>query len=66
MDQSLPSKKGKLENGDSYIPTGVGGGPNTSLLFSLKDEKGALVKALKPFEVRKGGGEGRWGAIFSL
>ncbi len=48
-----PQKMAKLDNGDSYIPTGVDGGPDTSLLFSLREEKGALIKALKPFEVRR-------------
>ena len=36
---------------DSYIPTEEDGSHSTSVIFSLKDEKGALVKALRAFEV---------------
>ncbi len=46
------TKKARLDNGDSYIPTEDGGGHGSSILFSLKEEKGALARSLKPFEVR--------------
>ena len=36
---------------DSYIPTEEDGSHSTSVIFSLKDEKGALAKALRAFEV---------------
>ena len=50
------SKKAKSEEG-SYIPTqqSVENGDGTSsvsLIFSLTEEQGKLIKSLKPFEVR--------------
>ena len=48
MDGPPAEKKPKL---DSYIPTQEDGGTNVSIIFSLKEEKGALARALKPFEV---------------
>ena len=38
-----------IDNETAYIPDQ--GGPLVSILFSLKEEQGALVKALQPFEV---------------
>ena len=50
------SKKGKMENGDSYIPTQCDsngdGTSNLSLIFSLLEQQGELVKSLGPFQVR--------------
>lgn len=49
-------KKAKVgENGDSYIPTQQAscngdGTSNVSLIFSLQEEQGKLVKSLAPFE----------------
>lgn len=49
-------KKAKVsENGDSYIPTQQSqdngdGTSNLSLIFSLKEEQGKLIKSLAPFE----------------
>ena len=45
-----PEKKLKL---DSYIPTEQDGRQTTSVIFSLKEGKGALVRALRAFEVRR-------------
>lgn len=42
-----PEKKPKL---DSYIPTEQDGRQTTSVIFSLKEGKGALVRALRAFE----------------
>lgn len=59
MDTALPSepsaKKGKMENGDSYIPTQKSesngdGTSNLSLIFSLQEQQGQLVKSLAPFQ----------------
>ena len=47
-DSEPAAKKPKL---DSYIPTEEDGSNSTSVIFSLKDEKGALAKALRAFEV---------------
>ena len=47
-DSEPAAKKPKL---DSYIPTEEDGSNSTSVIFSLKDEKGALAKALHVFEV---------------
>jgi len=44
-----PEKKPKL---DSYIPTEQDDRQTTSVIFSLKEGKGALVRALRAFEVR--------------
>ena len=55
MDTDPPSLKRPretVENDGAYIPDN--GGPHTSIIFSLNDEKGALVNALKPFQVREG------------
>lgn len=55
MDTDPPSLKRPretAENDGAYIPDN--GGPHTSIIFSLNDEKGALVNALKPFQVREG------------
>ena len=47
------SKKGKMEDGkavngsSSYIPTEKDDGPQFSVVFSMKEEKGALVRALE-------------------
>lgn len=52
MDTDPPVRKRQRESTDidgAYIPDN--GGPHCSIIFSLKDEKGALVNALKPFEV---------------
>ncbi len=50
---SAPQKRAKLDNGDSYIPTAADDGQSTaSIIFSLVEEKGALARALKPFDVR--------------
>lgn len=35
----------------SYIPQQACNGSNTTIVFSLQDSKGALARALKPFEV---------------
>ena len=47
------SKKAKQD--DSYIPTqpveNGNGTSNVSLIFSLTEEKGKLIKSLRPFEV---------------
>ena len=60
MDAALSSepsaKKAKMENGDSYIPTQKSeangdGTNNLSLIFSLQEQQGQLVKSLGPFEV---------------
>ena len=56
MDSEVPvAKKAKLDMDEpkAYIPTQgqKDGEPNLSVIFSLKEEKGALVRALKPFEV---------------
>lgn len=48
-DSEPAAKKPKL---DSYIPTEEDGSQSTSVIFSLKDEKGALAKALRAFEVK--------------
>lgn len=50
------SKKAKAENGDCYIPIQLSGanGDGThdlSLIFSLQEERGKLVKSLVPFQV---------------
>ena len=50
------SKKLKTDNGDSYIPiqqdgSNGDGTTNLSLVFSIKERKGELVRSLKPFEV---------------
>ena len=51
------AKKSKVdvENGDnSYIPVqppSAEASANLSLIFSLKDEQGSLLKSLKPFQV---------------
>lgn len=48
-----PTKRAREMDGDNigaYIPDN--GGPHASIMFSLKEGKGALVRALKPFEVR--------------
>ena len=50
-----PTKKVR-SNGDegAYIPdaaTNGGDAATTSLIFSLKEQKGALARALQPFEV---------------
>ena len=52
MDQggAPPTKKARVEDG-GYIPCQKGDGPNTSIVFSLKERKGALFSALKPFKV---------------
>ena len=54
MDTDPPrTKRAREMEGDNigaYIPDN--GGPHVSIMFSLKEEKGALVRALKPFEVR--------------
>lgn len=54
MDTDPPrTKRAREMEGDNigaYIPDN--GGPHASIVFSLKEEKGALVRALKPFEVR--------------
>ena len=47
-DSKPAEKESKL---DSYIPTEEDGSNSTSVIFSLKDEKGALAKALHAFEV---------------
>ena len=49
------AKRAKMDNGDAYIPTQehTDGEPTFSVIFSLKEEKGALARALKPFEVRR-------------
>ena len=47
-DSKPAEKESKL---DSYIPTDEDGSNSTSVIFSLKDEKGALAKALHVFEV---------------
>lgn len=49
MAEPPSPKKPKMDMQDSYIPTEDG--DSTSVIFSLKEEKGALVRALKPFEV---------------
>lgn len=54
MDTDVPSpKRAKMDNGDAYIPTKEhsDGEPTFSVIFSLREEKGALARALKPFEV---------------
>jgi prephenate dehydratase len=53
MDVDPPALKRSRSSTDSetaYIPDN--GGPQVSIIFSLKEEQGALVKALKPFEVK--------------
>lgn len=57
MDAAPSSpKRPKLDNGagDAYIPTQehTDGEPTFAVIFSLQEEKGALARALKPFEVR--------------
>ena len=42
-------KKPKM---DSYIPTEHDSRQTTSVIFSLKEGQGALVRALRAFEVR--------------
>ena len=54
-----PTKKSRTNEEDgAYIPDNVCNG-TTSLIFSLKEEKGALARALRPFEVclERGGRE---------
>lgn len=54
MDAEVPSPKRAKMNGDNaYIPTKehTDGQPTFSVIFSLREEKGALARALKPFEV---------------
>ncbi len=55
MDGCPAKKKVKMDNGDSYIPTleesNGDGTCNVSLIFSLKEQKGELIRSLKPFEV---------------
>ena len=53
MDTAPPSRKRSRDGEDenAYIPTQCNGGTGTTVIFSLKEEKGALVRALKPFEV---------------
>ena len=55
MEPSSP-KRLKMSNGEaeesSYIPTAEDGGGKVSILFSLKQEAGALQKALSAFNVR--------------
>ena len=50
-----PNKRSRsCENDDSnnaYIPDLHNGAPHVIVTFSLNDEKGALAKVLKPFEV---------------
>lgn len=48
-------KKSKLDSDASYIPVQnqSEGSSNLSLIFSLKDRQGALVEALKPFQVSR-------------
>lgn len=50
-------KRPKMSNGEaeeesSYIPTAEDGGGKLSIMFSLKQEAGALQKALSAFNVR--------------
>lgn len=56
MDAAPSAKRSKLDNGasDAYIPTQehTDGEPMFAVIFSLHEEKGALARALKPFEVR--------------
>ena len=57
MDAAPSSpKRPKLDNGAgaAYIPTQehTDGEPTFAVIFSLHEEKGALARALKPFEVR--------------
>lgn len=56
MDAAPSAKRSKLDNGagDAYIPTQehTDGEPTFAVIFSLHEEKGALARALKPFEVR--------------
>jgi prephenate dehydratase len=56
QDATPAAKKGKMENGDSYIPTqsekNGDGTSNLSLIFSLQEQQGELVKSLNPFQVR--------------
>ena len=53
------SKKSKTDdgaasnNGSSYIPTERDSGLQFSVVFSMKEEKGALVKALELCKVRR-------------
>ena len=48
-------KKSKMDTGDdSYIPVPAPSAENSSnlsLMFSLREEKGSLLNALKPFQV---------------
>ena len=51
------TKKAKMDNGPesgSYIPTEEENGPQFSVVFSMKEEKGALVKALELCKVLSG------------
>ena len=58
MDVDPPSaKKAKMDTGDAYVPVqesdGNGDGTsNYSLIFSLGEKKGELVKSLQPFQVK--------------
>ena len=55
MDAEVPSaKRAKMDGEDAYIPTQehTDGQPTFSVIFSLREEKGALARALKPFEVK--------------
>ena len=56
MDTDPPKRKRSRndEEENAYIPTPCNGNTGTTVVFSLKEEKGALVRALKPFEVSHG------------
>ena len=48
-----PPPAKKVREDGAYIPDGATNGDSviTSLIFSLKQQKGALARALRPFEV---------------
>ena len=55
-DAPRPTKRSRSseeEENNAYIPDLSNGAPHTTITFSLSDEKGALAKVLKPFEVGK-------------
>ena len=58
MDADIPAKKQRLDSSDAYVPVQEGSGngdgtSNYSLIFSLKEKKGELLKSLQPFQVIK-------------
>lgn len=54
------SRNSEDEEANAYIPDMSNGVPHMTITFSLKDEKGALARILKPFDVCIDKAEGNW------